>query len=64
MTMQLTVPTIACEVCANAITKAIQGADATATVAVDVTTKVVTVESQLSEIDLRQTIEAAGHEVA
>jgi copper chaperone len=64
MTIQLTVPTIACEACAEAITKAIHSQDGAAEVSVDVPTKVVTVSSQFSEADLRQAIEAAGHEVA
>ena len=64
MTIQLTVPTIACEACADAVTKAIHRQDGAAEVAVDVPTKVVTVSSQLSEAELKQSIEAAGHEVA
>jgi len=64
MTIQLTVPTIACDACAEAITKAIHHQDGTATVSVDLPTKVVTVSSQLSEADVKQSIEAAGHEVA
>ena len=64
MQIQLTVPTIACEACAEAITKAIHSQDGAAQISVDVPTKVVTVSSQLSEADLKQSIEAAGHEVA
>lgn len=64
MPIQLTVPTIACEACAEAVTKAIQSQDGAAQVAVDVPTKVVTISSQLSEAALKQSIEAAGHEVA
>jgi copper chaperone len=64
MTIQLTVPTIACEACAEAITKAIHSQDGAADVSVDVSKKVVTVAGQLNKADLRQVIEAAGHEVA
>ncbi|MFN9173376.1 MAG: heavy-metal-associated domain-containing protein [Synechocystis sp.] len=64
MTIQLTVPTIACEACAEAVTKAIHNHDGAAEVSVDVPTKVVTVSSRLSEAELKQSIEAAGHEVA
>lgn len=39
MTIQLTVPTIACEACAEAVTKAVQNEDAQATVQVDLTSK-------------------------
>lgn len=64
MQIEFTVPTIACEACAEAITKAIQRQDGAAQIAVDVPSKVVTISSQSSEADLRQAIEAAGHEVA
>lgn len=64
MTIELTVPTIACEACAEAVTKAIHGADAQATVQVDVPTKKVTIASAVTEDQLRAAIASAGHEVA
>ena len=64
MTIKLTVPTIACEACAEAVTKAVQGADAQATVQVDVPSKKVTIASAVSEDQLRTAIASAGHEVA
>lgn len=64
MTIELTVPTIACGACAEAVTKAVQSQDAQATVAVDVSTKKVTISSQASETQLRTAITSAGHEIA
>lgn len=63
MTIELTVPTIVCEACAEAVTKAVQGVDAQATVQVDVPSKKVTIASALAEEQLRAAIASAGHEV-
>ncbi len=63
-TFQVQVPTIACEHCVNTITSVIQAADPTAVVAGDPSTKHLTVETMLSEVDLRAAIVAAGHESA
>lgn len=63
-TFQLQVPTIACEHCVNTITSVIQTADPTAVVSGDPSTKSLTVETMLSEVDLRAAIVAAGHEPA
>nr|2XMM_A Chain A, SSR2857 PROTEIN [Synechocystis sp. PCC 6803]2XMM_B Chain B, SSR2857 PROTEIN [Synechocystis sp. PCC 6803]2XMV_A Chain A, SSR2857 PROTEIN [Synechocystis sp. PCC 6803]2XMV_B Chain B, SSR2857 PROTEIN [Synechocystis sp. PCC 6803]2XMV_C Chain C, SSR2857 PROTEIN [Synechocystis sp. PCC 6803]2XMV_D Chain D, SSR2857 PROTEIN [Synechocystis sp. PCC 6803]2XMV_E Chain E, SSR2857 PROTEIN [Synechocystis sp. PCC 6803]2XMV_F Chain F, SSR2857 PROTEIN [Synechocystis sp. PCC 6803] len=63
MTIQLTVPTIACEACAEAVTKAVQNEDAQATVQVDLTSKKVTITSALGEEQLRTAIASAGYEV-
>ena len=60
----LTVPSIACESCANAVTKAIHGQDAQATVTVDVATKIVTIETASPESLIREAIASAGHEIA
>lgn len=64
MTIELTVPTIVCEACAETVTKAVQGADAQATVTVDVASKKVTIASAVAENKLRAAIASAGHEVA
>ncbi|MBD2653220.1 MULTISPECIES: heavy-metal-associated domain-containing protein [Synechocystis] len=63
MTIQLTVPTIVCEACAAAVTKAVQNEDAQATVQVDVASKQVTITSAVTEELLRAAIASAGHEV-
>ncbi|ACK71474.1 Heavy metal transport/detoxification protein [Gloeothece citriformis PCC 7424] len=63
MTIQLKVPTIACEACANTITNAIHNEYSQANVNVDVANKIVTVETEASEDSIKQAIEAAGHTV-
>ena len=64
MSTTLTVPSIKCEGCANTISKEIKGQDDAATVNIDVDTKIVEVDSGLSEEAIRQAISAAGHTVA
>jgi copper chaperone len=63
MTITLNVPTIACEVCANTITKAIQTAQPDAQISVDVPNKIVTVETNASQETIQQIITEAGHTV-
>ncbi|MEM6451276.1 MAG: heavy-metal-associated domain-containing protein [Cyanobacteria bacterium P01_D01_bin.105] len=64
MNTTLKVPSIKCEGCADSITKEIKVHDEKATVNVNVETKIVEVESDLSEASIHQAITAAGHEVA
>ena len=64
MTISLTVSSIACEGCAEGVTKAIHNQDPNALVKVDVATKLVTVETTAAEIEIRNAIADAGHEVA
>ncbi len=63
MTINLKVPSIACEACANTITKAINNAQPSAQVSVDVANKIVTVDADSSEENIKQIIEEAGHTV-
>lgn len=63
MTITLKVPSIACEVCANTITKAIHQHQPSAKVSVDVEQKKVTVDTDASEDTIKQAIEEAGHTV-
>jgi copper chaperone len=63
-TLTLNVPTIACEACANTITKAIQARQPDARVAVDVAAKRITVETTASLEEIEAAIVQAGHEVA
>jgi len=61
----LKVPTIACEVCANNITKAIKNNISNAQVSIDINSKIVTVESDdITEDQLQKIITQTGHEVA
>jgi copper chaperone len=64
MTIKLNVPSIACEVCAQTITKAIKNQYPEAQVSVDVANQIVTVAAEASETEIKETITAAGHSVA
>jgi copper chaperone len=64
MTLQLTVPNMACAVCAGKITQAVQTIDPTATIAADPSTKLVNIETQQPEAAIRSAIVAAGYTVA
>jgi copper chaperone len=63
MTLQLTVPNMACAVCAGKITQAVTAIDPTATIAADPATKLVNVETQQSADIIRKAITAAGYTV-
>lgn len=63
MTLQFTVPSMACASCAAAITRAVQEVDPQATVQGDPATKQVIVETQSAEGTIREAIEAAGFPV-
>lgn len=64
MTLQLKVPTIACAACVDTVTKAVKSVDATAKVEVDRKTKMVTIETQQSEAEIKQAIADAGYPAA
>ena len=61
MSLTIKVPTIACAVCGNTITKAIQSQQSDAQVSVDVENKLVTVETTASEAVIKAIIIDAGH---
>ncbi|MBD1837983.1 heavy-metal-associated domain-containing protein [Coleofasciculus sp. FACHB-64] len=63
MALQLKVPTIACNGCAETITDTIHTMEPDAKVDVDVKAKTVTVEAQASEETIKQAIVAAGHTI-
>ncbi|PZU95649.1 MAG: copper resistance protein CopZ [Leptolyngbya sp.] len=64
MTMQLTVPNLACSACVDTVTQAIQAIDAAAQVNADPKTKQVNVTTAASEAEIKQAIAAAGYTVA
>lgn len=64
MTLQLTVPSMSCSVCASKITQALQAVDANASIQADPTTKLVNVETQASETAIKEALAAAGYPVA
>ncbi|MBE9007210.1 heavy-metal-associated domain-containing protein [Fortiea sp. LEGE XX443] len=61
MTLQLTIPKLACSACINTINIAIQKVDATATVQADTKTKTVSVETQASETAIKEAITSVGY---
>jgi copper chaperone len=63
MTLELTVPNMACSACSETIMKAIQAIDPAATVQADLKTKLVNIETQISEAAIKQAITAAGYTV-
>lgn len=64
MTLELTVPNMACSACGETITKAIKAVDPTAKVEADPKTKLVSVETQASATAIKEAITAAGYSIA
>ncbi|MBF2004476.1 MAG: heavy-metal-associated domain-containing protein [Chlorogloeopsis fritschii C42_A2020_084] len=64
MPLQLKVPKIACASCVDTVTKAVKSVDATAKVEVDTKTKMVRVETQQPEAEIKQAIAAVGYPAA
>jgi copper chaperone len=63
-TLELTVPSIVCDRCVQAVTQAIQGVDAQAQVQVNLETKQVSIKTIVEREVLKAAIDEAGHEVA
>ncbi|NEQ25312.1 MAG: copper chaperone [Microcoleus sp. SIO2G3] len=64
MTLQLTVPDMACAACATTIAQAVNAIDPAAKVAADPKTKQVQIETQAAETDVKQAIVQAGYSPA
>ena len=64
ISLQLTVPSMACSACAETITKAVQTIDPKAVVQADPTTKLVSIETQASQETVTEAIAAAGYPVS
>ncbi len=64
MTLQLTIPDMACAACAETITKAVNSLDPTAQVEANLQTKQVRIETQALPETVKATISAAGYTVA
>ncbi len=64
MSLQFTVPNMACSACSEAITTAIKAIDSSAQVTADPNTKQVSVETQASEISIKAAVTDAGYTVA
>lgn len=63
MTITFNVPSIACDVCANTITKGIQNYDPHSIVRINVTTKVVEIDTEKTSDEMKQVIIDVGHDV-
>ena len=64
MSITLNVPSIKCQGCADAITKAIKVHDTNANITVNLENKMVDVTTEMSESSVKQAIAVAGHQVA
>lgn len=64
MKLQLKVPNMACSACGETISKAIKAIDPAATVQADPKTKLVNIETQVSETAVTEAIKSAGYTVA
>lgn len=63
MNIELTVPSMACSACSDTITKAIKTVDPNAVVQADPKTKLVNVETEKPETEIREAIASAGYPV-
>ena len=61
MTLQLTVPKLACSACVNTITKAVKAVDPNALVQAEPKTKLVLIETQADSRAITEAIAAAGY---
>ncbi|MFB2879788.1 heavy-metal-associated domain-containing protein [Floridanema aerugineum] len=61
--MELKVPSMACSACSDTITKAIKTVDPNAVVQADPKTKLVNVETEKPETEIREAIASAGYPV-
>lgn len=64
MTLQLTVPKLACSACVNTITKAVKAVDPNALVQAQPKTKLVLIETQADHTAIKEAIAAAGYPAA
>jgi copper chaperone len=64
MTLQLTVPNMACSACSDTITKAVLALDPVAQVEADPKTKLVKIETHQPEAAIKEVITAAGYTIA
>ncbi|NEZ59503.1 copper chaperone [Leptolyngbyaceae cyanobacterium CCMR0082] len=61
MALQLTVPNMACDVCAKNITNAVKALDSNAAVTADPNTKQVDIDTEVAETAIREALEKAGY---
>lgn len=63
MALELKVPSMVCEGCAETVTQSLKKLDSDARVNIDLKTKLVRVETKASAESLKQAIAAVGHTV-
>ena len=63
MTFKLKVPDIACQGCADAITESLLTLEPDAKVQIDLSTKIVTIETSVSLENIQQAISEAGYTI-
>ncbi|MFM6192552.1 MAG: heavy-metal-associated domain-containing protein [Planktothrix sp.] len=63
MAVEIKVPSMVCQACANTVTKAIKSLDAEADVQINLDTKTVNIQGQPSETEIKQAIASVGHTV-
>ena len=63
MNIELTVPSMACSACSDTIAKAIKTVDPTAVAEATPKTKLVNVETEKPETEIREAIASAGYPV-
>ncbi len=59
--MELCIPKLACTACVANVTKAVQALDAEAVVCGEPKTKQVSIQTQVSELAVREALRAAGY---
>jgi copper chaperone len=64
MSLQLKVPKLACAACVNTVTQAIKSVDATAKIEADAKTKMVRIDTQRWEAEIKGAIAAVGYPAA
>ncbi|MFM7427616.1 MAG: heavy-metal-associated domain-containing protein [Elainella sp.] len=64
MTLQLTVPNMACSACADTITRAVKALDPAAKIDAEPKSKQVNIDTQANEAAVRNAIALAGYTVA
>jgi copper chaperone len=64
MTLQFTVPNMACSACADTITKAVKAIDPAAQINADPKLKQVNIDTQANETAIREAISGAGYTIA
>ncbi len=63
MTVEIKVPSMVCQACANTVTKAIKSLDTEADVQINLETKTVNINGKPSETAVKEAIVSVGHTI-